>query len=104
METIQHYILDQDSPIPRKIIAKIHSGEFVDISELLPDRLGCPKSGQAPEDLSTPKSRKRQVYTILEWIQCFGIYIAVLTRKHPERIPALRIRIPVLDHLSAPEI
>ena len=59
------------------------------MSELLPDRLGCPKSGQALEDLSTPKSRKQQVSTILEWIQCFGIYVAVLTRRYPEQIPDL---------------
>ena len=59
------------------------------MSELLPERLGCPKSGQALEDPSTSKSRKRQVSTILEWIQYFGIYIMVLTRKHPERIPDL---------------
>ena len=59
------------------------------MSKPLPDRLGCPKSGQAMEDLSNPKSRKQQVSTMLEWIQCFGIYIAVLTRKYPEQIPDL---------------
>ena len=76
-------------PVPRKIVTKIQSEDFVDMSELLPDQLGCSKSGQASEDLSTPKSKKRQVSTILEWIQCFGIYMAVLTQKYPEQIPDL---------------
>ena len=57
------------------------------MSELLPDWLGCPKSGQAPEDLNTLKSMKRQVSTILEWIQCFRIYIAVIIQKYPEQTP-----------------
>lgn len=26
---------------------------------------------------------------ILEWIQCFGIYVAVLMQKHPNRIQDL---------------
>ena len=34
-------------------------------------------------------ARKRYVSTILEWIQCFGIYMAVLMQKHPEHIPDL---------------
>ena len=48
MRTIQHYLLEQDSPVPRKIVAKVQSEELVDMTDLLlPDWL---KSGQAPED------------------------------------------------------
>ena len=72
-----------------KMVAKIQSDEFVDMSELLPDRLGCPKTGHTFEDQAIPRPRRRYVSTILEWIQCFGIYIAALTQKHPERIPDL---------------
>ena len=78
-------------PVPQKMVAKIQSNEFVDMSELLPDCLGCLKTGQITEDQATsrPMARKRYVSTILEWIQCFGIYMAVLTQKHPERISDL---------------
>ena len=76
-------------PIPQKMVAKIQSDEFVDMSELLPDCLDCPKTGHTSEDQAIPRPRRRYVSTILEWIQCFGIYMAVLTQKHPERIPDL---------------
>jgi len=75
--------------VPQKIVTKIQSDEFVDMSKLLPDRLSCPKTGQIPENPVIPRPRKQYVSTILEWIQCFGIYMAVLTQKHPERIPDL---------------
>ena len=76
-------------PVPQKMVAKIQSNEFVDMSKLLPDRLGCLKTGQITEDQATSRPRKRFVSTILEWIQCFGIYMAVLTQKYPERISDL---------------
>ena len=61
------------------------------MSELLPDRLGCLKSGEITEDQATsrPMARKRYISTILQWIQCFGIHMAVLAQKHPERISDL---------------
>ena len=63
-------------PVPHKMVAKIQSNEFVDMSELLPDHLGCLKTRQITEDQATsrPMARKRYVSTILEWIPCFGIY------------------------------
>ena len=45
-------------PIPQKMVAKIQSDEFVDMSELLPDRLGCPKTGQTSEDQVIPRPRR----------------------------------------------
>ena len=76
-------------PVPKKLASKIESGKFVDMSELLPDRLGCSKTS-IPEDKSWgTKSKKRAVANILEWIQCFSIYIAVIAQKSPERIPDL---------------
>lgn len=75
--------------MPQKMVTKIKSGEFVGMSELLPDRLGCSKS-LTPEDGSTgSKSKKRSVTNILEWIQCFNVYIAIIAKKHPERVPDL---------------
>ena len=28
---------------------------------------------------------------ILEWIQCFNIYVAIIAQKHPERVPDLLV-------------
>ena len=44
--------------VPQKMVAKIQSDEFVDMSELLPDRLGFPKTSQIPKDPVIPRPRK----------------------------------------------
>lgn len=75
--------------MPKKLASKIETGEFVDMSELLPDRLGCSRTF-TPEDKSGgTKSKKRAVANILEWIQCFSVYIAIIAQKNPERVPDL---------------
>ena len=76
-------------PVPKKLASKIESGEFVDMSELLPDRLGCSRT-LTPEDKSGgTKSKKRAVANILEWIKCFSVYIAIIAQKNPDRVPDL---------------
>ena len=55
------------------------------MAELLPDRLGVARNPSRDE----PKPRQCAVTTILEWIQCFSRYIAVIARKQPQRIPDL---------------
>ena len=61
----------------------------MDMSELLPDRLGCAKTTTSDDKSLGTKSKKRAVANILEWIQCFSIYIAIIAQKSPERIPDL---------------
>lgn len=41
------------------------------------------------DEKQTVKSRRRQVTTITEWVQCFGIYVAVRAAKQPEKIQDL---------------
>ena len=48
------------------------------MAELLPDRLGVTAPGK------DEKGPKRQVTSITEWVQCFCIYMAVITAKSPE--------------------
>ena len=77
-------------PVPKKLVNRIQAGEFVDMAELLPDRMGCTAALFHNEKVDKLlKSKRRQVSTITEWIQCFSIYAAVLTAKHPNRIQDL---------------
>ena len=76
-------------PIPAKLVSKIEAGEFVDMVELLPDRFGIAKSRPGDESARPSKHKQRTVTTILEWIQCFSIYLAVIAKKQPQRIPDL---------------
>jgi len=60
------------------------------MSKLLPEHLG----NSANDTLNCGSSTKLNhdhVTNIPEWIQGFGIYMVVLARKQPERIPDLNI-------------
>ena len=78
-------------PVPHKLVQKIQSGEFVDMAELLPDRMGI-QSTYEPDEKDgkrSIKSKRRQVTGILEWVQCFSIYTAVIADKKPEKVKDL---------------
>ena len=54
------------------------------MAELLPERLGV----LGTDDDAKQKPKKRSL-SILEWLQCYAVYVAVTSRKHPECIPDL---------------
>ena len=54
------------------------------MAELLPDRLGI-WAGTTDKDKKAPKLKRCQVTNILEWVQCYSIYTAVISAKSPER-------------------
>ena len=76
-------------PVPLKIINKIEAGDFIDMDELLPERLGCPMARGQEDQFSASKPKRRSVSSILEWIQCFSVYMAVISCKRPDRIQDL---------------
>ena len=75
-------------PVPPKLVERIKAGEFIDMAELLPDRMGTSKSFIADES-TKQKSRRRPVSSIIEWVQCFNTYLAVMCRTCPEKVPDL---------------
>ena len=77
-------------PVPSKLVSKIEAGEFIDMAELLPDRLGVARAvGNEESAGRVAKQKRRVVSNIMEWVQCFGVYLAVISRKQPLRIPDL---------------
>ncbi|XP_065896347.1 protein FAM133-like [Dysidea avara] len=70
-------------------VKRIKQGIFVEMSELLPDHLGSADANVEKEDRHTNKTKLNEVNNIIDWIQCFGIYIAVLSRSTPERVADL---------------
>ena len=75
-------------PVPPKLVDRIKGGEFIDMAELLPDRIGSFNPS------STDESAKQKVWwcpvtSIIEWVQCFNVYMSVICRTCPERIPDL---------------
>ena len=72
-------------PVPQKLVERIQAGEYIDMVELLPDSLGTHGSSQAKDEKGS-KRPKCQITSISEWVQCFGVFMAVVASKSPERI------------------
>ena len=77
-------------PVPAKLVAKILKGEFVDMVELLCDNMEaeCRRPHTSNGDPPSGSSR-REVPDLLSWIQCFGVYAAVVISKHPAKTKQL---------------
>ena len=59
------------------------------MTELLPNRLGISKATSTDDSLKGFRQKKKVLSGILEWVQCFGIYLAVVCRREPHRIQDL---------------
>ena len=70
-------------PVPHHLVGKIESGAFVEIGELLPATLSL------TDDEQKQRSKHRRMFSIIEWLQGFAVYVAVLSRTQPSRIPDL---------------
>ena len=75
-------------PIPAKLVKRIQDGLYVEMSELLPDKLTSAEYNTGEEHTVTQK-QKLKVLSIMEWVQAFGIFIAILFHTAPDRIADL---------------
>ena len=71
--------------VPSKLTRKIRAGEFVEMSELLPE-VWTPKEEGEPE---YKKRCGRRVVDIFTWLQCFGVYVSIRGVQSPTAIPEL---------------
>ena len=72
-------------PIPAKLAKRIQEGQFIEIAELLPDFLRGPNPSDE-DQLKSSKIRTWAITNIIDWIQCFSVYIAIICHSQPERI------------------
>jgi len=75
-------------PIPNKLVQRVEEGLFVEMAELLPsylDSADFDTSGQQTRSLK----RLPVPCDITEWVQCFGMYIAIISRHKPKRVADL---------------
>ena len=81
----------------------------MDMAELLPDRMGITSTPSflADKDEKQPFKIKRcQVTHITEWVQCYSIYVAILTSKCPDKIQDLMgYQVSILSrHFMSPHV
>ena len=73
--------------VPAKLVRKILSGEFVDMTELLKDNMEAERKQHSSDadamqgHLGHPSAR-REVPDLMSWLQCFSLYAAVVCSKH----------------------
>ena len=65
-------------PVPAKLVTRIESGAFIEMVDLLPEQLGT----YYYDKESKAWTKKPSVTNILEWLQCFAVYIAVRARSN----------------------
>ena len=72
-------------PIPARLVKRIEDGQFVEMAEPLPDHLSS--SPYTDEDQAkSSKVKYKEVLNIIEWLQCFSLYIAVIARSNANRV------------------
>ncbi len=74
--------------VSKKLVQKITRLEFVDMAELLSDNQNTGESSDDKEGKSD-KKRKQKITNILQWVECFNSYIAIVATQHPTRVPDL---------------
>ena len=76
-------------PVPKKLVSIIEAGEFIEMAELLPDRMGTAGTRTGKDQSRVSRPRRKVVTNILEWVERFAIYVAVVSRKQPQRVPEM---------------
>jgi hypothetical protein len=76
------------APIPRKIAERIWRWEFVEMGDLLPEN-GMLRTEDGSSNPLGVMRRRRQITDVLTWVQCFAVYIGVMSRRYPEAVPEL---------------
>ena len=66
-------------PILAKLVKRIQDSPYVEMSELLSDKLTSAEYNTGEKHIVTQK-QKPKVLSIMEWVQAFGIFIAILSQ------------------------
>ena len=83
------YVGDGMPPVPAKLAAKVRRWEFVEMGSCFPN-----SESDSPRELEREATRgrtrqARQVTDIFTWVQCFGMYVAVVASVEPLAVPEL---------------
>jgi len=60
----------------------IHDESFIEMAELLTDTFISPHY-EMDDHTASHKKKHKEVTDIMDWIQCFGMYLAVVSLKEP---------------------
>ena len=75
-------------PIPLRLVKRVEEGLFIEMAELHPSYLDSAELNIGDQPAGSHK-RFPEICDIVDWIQCFGIYMAIISRSKPKRIADL---------------
>ena len=92
-------------PIPRKLVIKIQSEEYVDLEELpkYPHSQGevpLPQRQVVIQLVESLKKRKPRITAYPQWVEAFAIYVAVLSKTRPQCVPDMMAYIALIKEAS----
>ena len=67
------------------MVQKILKGYYVDMAELLPEKLSHVQEPQSSQSSDSKKPKCKQVGDILQWVECFNAYTGVVLAQNPSR-------------------
>ena len=81
------------APIPPKLVSRILSDKFIELTELLPENLDEPLSdttsfaieGSTIVPVSRSSRERKSNMDILLWVECFNSYVSVIVTFQPHR-------------------
>ena len=84
------YVGDGLPPVPKRMVDRIHKGEYIETGDLLPEFWVAPREGEEATAQRLARNRgRRRTQDICVWSQCFAIYVAVMSTKWPQRVPEM---------------
>ena len=73
-----------------ELVERIQKGEFIEVCELLPEFWIAPREGEDKAGMKTTKSKGRKhTQEVCVWLQCFAVYVAVMSARWPKRVPEM---------------
>ncbi len=89
------FVLSEALPVvSSKLVCRILRAEYVDMAELLKDNMEVERrrmqmDGGGPHPHYPTRQARREIPDLLSWVQCFGIYAAVVASRYPEKTKEL---------------
>ena len=88
------FVLSEALPVvPAKLVRRILRAEYVDMAELLKDNMEAERRRMQADGGGMQhyqgRSSRREIPDIVSWVQCFGLYAAVVTSRYPEKTKEL---------------
>ena len=86
-ETAKFKLGDTLPVVPARLVRRILRGDYVDMSDLMPESMDVEMRRAAGEEepKASAKASRKVVPDIVTWAQCFSFFAAVVSSEYPEK-------------------